>query len=101
MGTDNGQLWRAATEPVMSVPDPTVRLAQGCFDMLLAHRIRHHQRLATGALAAQSALPVASPAATPDTAAGMGSAAVGKVTPVRDEHGQQDGSGQEENHARF
>jgi putative transposase len=59
------------------------------------------QRLATGALVAQSALPVASPAVTPGTAAGMGSAAVGKVTPVRDEHGQQDGSGQEENHARF
>jgi IS605 OrfB family transposase len=59
------------------------------------------RRLATGALAAQSALPVASPAATPGTAAGMGSAAGGKVTPVRDEHGQQDGSGQEENRAHF
>jgi putative transposase len=59
------------------------------------------QRLATGALAAQSALPVASPAATSGTAAGMGPAAVGKVTPVRYEHGQQDGSGQEENRAHF
>jgi putative transposase len=59
------------------------------------------RRLATGALAAQSALPVASPAATPGTAAGMGSAAGGKVTPVRDEHGQQNGSGQEENRAHF
>jgi len=55
------------------------------------------QRLATGALAARSALPVASPAATSGTVAGMGPAAVGEVTPVRYEHGQQDGSGQEEN----
>jgi putative transposase len=59
------------------------------------------QRLATGALAAQSALPVASLVATPGTAADMGSAAVGKVTPVRYEYGQQDGSEQEENRARF
>jgi putative transposase len=59
------------------------------------------QRLATGALAAQSALPVASPAATSDTVAGMGPATVGKVTPARYEHGQQDGSGQEENDAHF
>ncbi len=54
------------------------------------------QRLATGALAARSALPEANTAATSDTAAGMHSAAGGKVTPVRHEHGQQDGSGQEE-----
>ena len=59
------------------------------------------QRLATGAFAAQSALPVASPAATPGTAAGIGSAGGGKVTPVRHEHGQQDGSGQEQNDAHF
>jgi putative transposase len=59
------------------------------------------QRLATGAHPAQPALPVASSAATPGTAADMGSAAVGKVTPVRYEHGQQDGSGQEQNDARF
>jgi putative transposase len=57
------------------------------------------KRLATGSLAVQSALPVASPAATPGTAAGMGSAGGGKVTPVRYEHGQQDGSGQEQNDA--
>jgi putative transposase len=57
------------------------------------------QRLATGAFAAQSALPVASPAATPGTAADMGSAGGGKVTPVRHEYGQQDGSGQEQNDA--
>jgi putative transposase len=59
------------------------------------------QRLATGALAAQSALPVASPAATPGTTVGIVPAAGGKVTPVRYEHGQQDGSGQEENDAHF
>jgi putative transposase len=59
------------------------------------------QRLATGALAARTALPVASPAATPDTVTGMVPAAVGEVTPVRYEHGQQDGSGQEENGAHF
>jgi len=54
------------------------------------------QRLATGALAARTALPEASPAATPGTAAGIDPAAGGKVTPARHEHGQQDGSGQEE-----
>jgi putative transposase len=59
------------------------------------------QRLATGAFAAQSALPVASPAATSDTLAGMVPVGVGKVTPVRYEYGQQDGSGQEENDAHF
>jgi len=58
------------------------------------------QRLATGALVAQSALPVASPAATPGTPAGMGPAGGGKVTPVS-EYGQQDGSGQEENGAHL
>jgi len=59
------------------------------------------QRFATGAFAAQSALPVASLAATPGTAADIGSAGGGKVTPVRHEHGQQDGSGQEQNDAHF
>jgi len=54
------------------------------------------QRLATGALAAHTALPEASQAVTPGTAAGMVPAAGGEVTPVRHEHGQQDGSGQEE-----
>jgi putative transposase len=57
------------------------------------------QRLATSALAAQSALPVASSAATPGTAVGDEPMGGGKVTPVRHEHGQQDGSGQEENGA--
>jgi len=55
------------------------------------------QRLATGVLATQSALPVASSAVTPGTAAGNGPAGGGKVTSARHEHGQQDGSGQEEN----
>ncbi|CAH0146302.1 hypothetical protein SRABI118_00415 [Massilia sp. Bi118] len=59
------------------------------------------QRLATGALAARTALPEASRAVTPGTAAGTGPAGGGKVTPVRDEHGQQDGSGQEENGAHL
>ncbi|WP_292040737.1 zinc ribbon domain-containing protein, partial [Massilia sp. UBA6681] len=59
------------------------------------------QRLATGALAAATALPVASPATTPGTAAGQVPAGGGKVTPARHELGQQDGSGQEENAAHF
>jgi putative transposase len=59
------------------------------------------QRLATGAFVARTALPVASPAATPDTVAGMVPAAGGKVTPVRYEHGWQEGSGQEEDAAHF
>ena len=59
------------------------------------------QRLATGAFAAHSALPVASPAVMPGTAAGMGLAAGGKETPVRYEYGQQDGSGQEKNDAHL
>jgi len=54
------------------------------------------QRLATGAHVAQTALPEASQAVTPGTAAGDGPAGGGKVTPVRYEHGHQDGSGQEE-----
>jgi putative transposase len=54
------------------------------------------QRLATGALAAQSALPEASQAVTRGTAAGLAPAGGGEVTPVRHEHGQQDDSGQEE-----
>jgi len=55
------------------------------------------ERLATGALLAHAALPVASPAATSDTSLGIVSAEGGKVTPVRNEFGQQDGSGQEGN----
>ena len=55
------------------------------------------QRLATGALAARTALPEASQAVTRGTAAGLVPAGGGEVTPVRHEHGQQDDSGQEEN----
>ena len=54
------------------------------------------KRLATGALAARTALPEASLTATSGTTAGTSPAVGGKVTPVRYEHGQQDGSGQEE-----
>jgi len=53
-------------------------------------------RFATDALAATTALPVASLMATSGTAAGILLVGGGKVTPVRYEHGQQDGSGQEE-----
>ncbi|VXB36209.1 transposase [Massilia sp. 9I] len=59
------------------------------------------QRLATAALGVETALPVASQALTPGTAAGTVPAAGGKVTPARHEHGQQDGSGQEENAAHL
>jgi len=52
------------------------------------------QRLATDALAAIKALPVASLTATSGTAANIVLAGGGKVTPVRYEYGQQDGSGQ-------
>jgi len=82
------------------------QLALGERTWICAGRGAHHdrdvnaainlQRLATGAHAAQTALPVASQAVTPGTAAGAGPAGGGKVTPVRHEHGQQDGSGQEE-----
>ena len=57
--------------------------------------------LATGARAAQTALPVACRAVTPGTAASDGLAGDGKVTPARHEHGQQDDSGQEENAAHL
>jgi len=53
-------------------------------------------RFATDAFAATTALPVASLTATSGTAADNFSTGGGKVTPVRYELGQQDGSGQEE-----
>ena len=59
------------------------------------------QRLATGALAARTALPVASQAVTPGTVVGLEPVGGGEVTPVRYEHGHQDGSGQEEDGAHF
>ncbi|MFN3595398.1 MAG: RNA-guided endonuclease InsQ/TnpB family protein, partial [Thiobacillaceae bacterium] len=62
----------------------------------------HHDRDLNAALnlkrlATATALPVASPSGNGGTVAEGVSAAVGKVTPVRYEHGQQDGSGQEGN----
>jgi len=44
---------------------------------------------------------VASPTSNGGAAAGMAPAVVGKVTPVRDDGGQQDTSGQEENCAHL
>ena len=52
-------------------------------------------------LATVTALPVASPSGNGGTTAGMVSAVVGKVTPVRYECGHQDASGQEKNSAHF
>ncbi|MDN5272568.1 RNA-guided endonuclease TnpB family protein [Chloroflexus sp. MS-CIW-1] len=52
-------------------------------------------------LATETALPVASPTSNGGATAGMAPAVVGKVTPVRDDGGQQDTSGQEENCAHF
>jgi putative transposase len=101
---------------------PSSKLCSGCGvrkgDLALSERAwtcaacgAHHdrdvnaainlQRLATGALAAATALPEASLAVTPGTAAGVKPAGGGKVTLVRYEHGQQDGSGQEEDGAHL
>jgi putative transposase len=55
------------------------------------------ERFATDALAAGTALPVASPSVMAGTTAGKLPAGGGKDTPVRYDYGQQDGSGQEEN----
>jgi putative transposase len=52
-------------------------------------------------LATETALPVASPTSNGGAAAGTVPAAAGKVTPVRDDGGHQDTSGQEENCAHF
>lgn len=52
-------------------------------------------------LATATALPVASPSGNGGAAAERVSAVVGKVTPVRDDGGHQDPSGQEENRAHF
>ncbi|MCL6618323.1 MAG: transposase [Thermomonas hydrothermalis] len=57
---------------------------------------RNLERLATA-----TALPVASPSSNGGTAAGRVPVVVGKVTPVRDECGQQATSGQEKNHAHL
>jgi len=66
----------------------------------------HHNRDFNAALnlkrlATATAIPVASPASNGGAAAERVSVAVGKVTPVRDDGGQQDTSGQEEKCARL
>ncbi|MDN5274026.1 RNA-guided endonuclease TnpB family protein [Chloroflexus sp. MS-CIW-1] len=66
----------------------------------------HHDRDLNAArnlkrLATETALPVASPTSNGGAAAGTVPAAAGKVTPVRDDGGHQDTSGQEENRAHF
>jgi putative transposase len=57
---------------------------------------RNRKRLAT-----EPALPVASPTRNGGAAAGTVPTAAGNVTPVRDDGGQQDTSGQEEKCAHF
>jgi len=66
----------------------------------------HHDRDLNAArnlkrLATETALPVASPTSNGGAAAGTVPAAAGKVTPVRDDGGHQDTSGQEENRAHL
>ncbi len=66
----------------------------------------HHDRDLNAAvnlerLATVTALPVASPSGNGGTTSGGVPEVVGKVTPVRHEHGHQDGSGQEENRAHL
>jgi transposase, IS605 OrfB family, central region len=66
----------------------------------------HHNRDLNAALnlkrlATETALPVASPTSNGGAAAGTVPAVVGKVTPVRDDGGRQDTSGQEEKCAHF
>lgn len=66
----------------------------------------HHDRDLNAAinlqrLATATALPVASPSGNGGATSGVVPEVVGKVTPVRHEHGHQDGSGQEENRAHF
>ena len=61
------------------------------------HQRDHNAALNLQRLATATALPVASQAATPGTASGQAPEGGGEVTPVRHEHGQQDGSGQEQN----
>ncbi|HRE18995.1 MAG TPA: RNA-guided endonuclease TnpB family protein [Rhodocyclaceae bacterium] len=66
----------------------------------------HHDRDLNAAqnlkrLATATALPVASPSSNGGAVAGMVPVVAGKVTPVRDECGQQDTSGQEKNRAHL
>ena len=69
-------------------------------------RRAHHDRDPNAAvnlerLATVTALPVARPSGNGGAASERVSGVVGKVTPVRYEHGHRDGSGQEENRAHF
>lgn len=66
----------------------------------------HHDRDLNAAinlqrLATATALPVASPSGNGGATSAGVPEVVGKVTPVRHEHGHQDGSGQEENRAHL
>lgn len=80
----------------------TLRDREGTCQKWGKHHNRDHnaalnlKRLATG-----TALPVASPAGNGGAAAEKVSFAVGKVTPVRHDWGQQDTSSQEKNRARY
>lgn len=63
------------------------------------HDRDHNAALNLKRLATATALPVASPTGNGGAASGMVPGTAGKVTPVRHEFGQQDGSGQEKNRA--
>jgi len=65
-------------------------------DIQVSEKLVVGTRFATDALAAITALPVASLTVTSGTAASILLAGGGKVTPVRYEHGHQDGSGHAE-----
>lgn len=65
------------------------------------HDRDHNAALNLKRLATATALPEASPAGNGGAAAERVSAVVGKVTPVRDDSGHQDTSGQEGNRAHF
>lgn len=64
------------------------------------HQRDHNAALKLQRLATATALPVASQTATPGTPSGHAPEGGGEVRPVRHEHGQQDGSGQEQNGVR-
>lgn len=65
------------------------------------HDRDHNAALNLKRLATATALPVASPSGNGGAASGTTPVAAGKVTPVRHEFGQQDGSGQEKNRAHL
>lgn len=65
------------------------------------HDRDHNAALNLERLAAETALPLASPSGNGGAAFGMVLGVVGKVTPVSHEFGQEDGSGQEKNDAHL